>query len=919
MTDILLQLRSNKPGASTLTLVNGSTATGYRMLTQPAWGNAAWDIVYSGPRGTQGARAVGGTPLQRGVAFAIRVEGASKDTLVSALSALQVVCDEMRRYGGRITWRSRNESYRQHFDVLAGSATVKEWTRTAEHTNLLDVVVEAVCAPYLLGDPMGWRDTFDDAATLTDNYTVTGASSLSVLGGKLGPSGSNPITATFTAYGYQLRDAQVTLKVETAGGVTSAQWHVTMAGGSIAFALSAADNTLGVRVNGSAAATAAYTPLASTRYWLRGRRVGRRLTAELFTSEPTPNATPAATVSYVLTADEDALYPAGLAGFKVTAFSTSERYDDFTIEPFTFAGLTLPDAFRLGESIPGDAPALVDVNVTPSGGSAAPAFGMLGWTERPAIANLCPNGDFEDDVDGWSVAAVSGVTGAATSITRTTTASRVKYGSAAAAIVCPATANTGATYFLPYRFKAGRRYTLVIWAYGSAMTASRVRLGVSGDIASSSALALETQTFADTPNSAGHVRTVTWTPAADTDGAYACIEITAATATTIYIDAVSVFEARDTTLSATLTAAATTASVRRVPDDWPEAPFMALIDREVVQVSSISGTTLTIVRGIEGGLGTAGISGSSYAAGTTVIPLPQLRGHFEGKGAPPVFGFIDAGGADSSNLYTWALTSSGSYRLGNYLYASGLSGAGSAAADWLIDPNLLQPDDYTQGEVAVEVWARMVLHSGLTAPTAILAAAPETATVSSGVLANSFGQVRYSEEHGSTGRAPTKPSSGEAVRMVRLGTLRLPTDRTRPIRWRLQVRLTWTAATAATAGIDYLVVAPARQRAASPTYKALGSSYPKFVSSTSETTKTVRSDLSAVVGKPASAGVGQPDHGLGGALIELPVPCSDAFLKLSSLVPDDPTSDTTTEQLAHTAVVRFDVTPRYMLARGSDT
>jgi hypothetical protein len=38
-------------------------------------------------------------------------------------------------------------------------------------------------------------------------------------------------------------------------------------------------------------------------------------------------------------------------------------------------------------------------------------------------------------------------------------------------------------------------------------------------------------------------------------------------------------------------------------------------------------------------------------------------------------------------------------------------------------------------------------------------------------------------------------------------------------------------------------------------------------------------------------------------------------VKLSSLVPDDPTSDATSEQLAHTATVHVAVTPRWQLLR----
>ena len=63
----------------------------------------------------------------------------------------------------------------------------------------------------------------------------------------------------------------------------------------------------------------------------------------------------------------------------------------------------------------------------------------------------------------------------------------------------------------------------------------------------------------------------------------------------------------------------------------------------------------------------------------------------------------------------------------------------------------------------------------------------------------------------------------------------------------------------------------------------------------------------------ASAGT---DSGLGGSLIEIPAGTTEFFVKLSSLVPDDPTPDTTSEQLSHTGVTgAFEITPRYWIVK----
>ncbi len=157
------------------------------------------------------------------------------------------------------------------------------------------------------------------------------------------------------------------------------------------------------------------------------------------------------------------------------------------------------------------------------------------------------------------------------------------------------------------------------------------------------------------------------------------------------------------------------------------------------------------------------------------------------------------------------------------------------------------------------------------------------------------------------------PASGTRFRAVKLGTMVLPVDVVEPLRYHLVVAASWAAGSSGQFGLDYLWMVPARQRALSPSSKPNDATYPAFVSSTTATRKTIRHDLSGRV----SQDVGNPgrDCGLGGSLIEFPPGDVDLLVKLSSLVPDDPTPDSTTEQLAHTSTsgtVR--VTPRVWLA-----
>src|SRR5690606_7601044 len=118
-----------------------------------------------------------------------------------------------------------------------------------------------------------------------------------------------------------------------------------------------------------------------------------------------------------------------------------------------------------------------------------------------------------------------------------------------------------------------------------------------------------------------------------------------------------------------------------------------------------------------------------------------------------------------------------------------------------------------------------------------------------------------------------------------------------------------------TFGVDDLYVVGAAARAAGPTGRALDAAYPKFVASTSQTTKTVRSDLSGLAASPPSPGF--PDSGLGGSLIELPPGPVDSLLLLSSLVPDDPSSSTSSEQEEYTASTHLSVWPTTRFVRGA--
>jgi hypothetical protein len=295
-------------------------------------------------------------------------------------------------------------------------------------------------------------------------------------------------------------------------------------------------------------------------------------------------------------------------------------------------------------------------------------------------------------------------------------------------------------------------------------------------------------------------------------------------------------------------------------------------------------------------------------SGGSAAPIWALIGWSKRPGTPlsgsvAPFGVIEA--ETGTSLIGWASTADANARGGNVLQIT-TSGAGTARAVFSVDPSVMLADAFTD-ETLVEVWARIKITSTVVSPRLIL-----SSTSTSGV---SFGWQQYSNEFGTYGKTITVPGSGTVYRFVRLGTLTLPVDAVQPLKRSVIVDGSWAAGSAGAFGIDYLVMVPARQRAASVSGKPNDDHFPDFIASTASTTKTIRSDLSGRVA--AASSNPSPDSGLGGSMIELPPGNCDLVVKLSSLAADDPTIDSTTEQLSHTVTGSVRVIPRTWLARSS--
>jgi hypothetical protein len=295
------------------------------------------------------------------------------------------------------------------------------------------------------------------------------------------------------------------------------------------------------------------------------------------------------------------------------------------------------------------------------------------------------------------------------------------------------------------------------------------------------------------------------------------------------------------------------------------------------------------------------------AAGTT--PPWALLAYGRKTGANPPFGILE--GEAAANITGWTDDVAEAGARGGLLLSGTITTALAATkaytASWVVNPaDLEAPDPFAPGDLQVEVWARVRLASTLVSPALVASVRPDSALT--------LGSASYTAEFGRLGRTLVLPSSGTVYRFVRLGSLTLSFDPQAPAALLLWIAGSLAVGSTGTFGLDYLMLVPARARSLSPTGKALGSSYPRFLPVTaSARQKQVREDLSGVVSAPPAAGF--RDHGLGGSAPALPPGSSSMLVKLSSLVPDDPTVSADTETLVHSATVKVSPAPRYFLAR----
>lgn len=746
---------------------------GYVPLQGVDWGDVDREVEYSGARGGLGRVVASESISDRVVTIPVRVTGSSKDNLAVLVSSLVDVVEAIRKHGGRIVRKASGQSVRQYLRVTGAASFRAQWGqhRRFEVLNRLEGVLTFTCAPYAEGDPMDWVDDFSLNTYGDGRYTVPVGNSGSLIangGGTITSTSASETQLVHSYTGWRTVDRLQIVKFQAVSSIAGGEqigivfrwrdvnnylagiWSTT--GFTLRKVIGGVTTTTAVTVTGAPAWAASGRYLFAVYSW------GDRITfaAKVDDTGDTTAvsaATPllgASTGSVTLTGTDARNHSkaAGLGGFMLNFLGgLNGQVSWYSEQPFSAVNRLNPGEHHWYDPIPGDMPAACDLHLANTNASTGSVnIVSAGWSPSRLPHNRVgrPNaygGATGSASGGWRVAGGSGVVSAATSLTTETSATNgwaIHRGDTYGLLTCPATAGSGAAYQLPFNIADGERWVAVVWLAGNVSTTAKVTLGSAANNVTSGAASL-------TSSGSPVFHTCVLTGA--TTNPELGVEITAATATQVYISNPMVFRGRWGNLSAAINSTVTTMTLDAYPTDWPEsAPFDVIVGSEYMTVTAVSGATLTVVRGVEG------TGGSSHSAGDSAYLLPSynqrcgIGGHQVGaivgawEGHPTVS--TDANG----NRYLPVPSGSGSSGGGARFDTSNAAAAGSS------------------GAVEVDVWACVKPDAAAVAPT-IRCFASDSYT----------GGVVASPEYGDLWvPIPPNPWVSTDPVVMRVGTLSLP-------------------------------------------------------------------------------------------------------------------------------------------------
>jgi len=554
---IWLSIDSNKRNSDELVIFNGGSNTGFVARAGGDWGSIDNAAIWSGSIDTEGATKVGERTENRIITLPITVVGEGTSQSVSdRWQELANKVTEIRAYKGTVRFRPSTATYGVTFEIEHVQLAGNYWGKTNELGGYREVNLVLTCKPYALMDPMDLSDDFSvdtfgtagkynnggcdwtaDAGALTNvtagSYMLDAAANLStenrfIHTGAAHEYGDVEVTSWFREDGSIAIDTKFGIIIKRIDANNYLEASITWQGAGPSTTMRIDKVVAGVRTN---LTNTAFVPSTLNGVSaLVGRIENNVVHFEFWNTYPHPTTSATQTITpHVLSTADAALFGKdvqGRCGITLLPKNSTVSASRFSVKAYTYKGIAgYPDEIKLCGEIPGNTNALVDVSYVPK--SADNTYMLMAWNDRPVPHNFVPQ---NAGSDAWSVAGVTGVISAATSIT--TTASSYS-GAEAWSVVCPATTDTGVAITMNRRFKKGITYTARCYAKSAGSTLARIKLGVSGDIATGTSAAL-TSGFV--------LYEVSWTPSSDAYGAYCAFGIAAATATTFIIDQVEVFE-----------------------------------------------------------------------------------------------------------------------------------------------------------------------------------------------------------------------------------------------------------------------------------------------------------------------------------------------------------------------------------------
>jgi hypothetical protein len=844
-------------GGEEFVLVDGPPYRPWTLVSQD-WGNPVWEHEFSGPRGTQGARPAQGRLGNRTVRLALRLYGTSATDRDTRLSELAVVMGQLRRHGGYITRRAHGQTYRQHLEVLTTPGEqLPEWDRATDLRWTSAPILEFVCAPYAEGDPMAWTQPFTTEADLATVEVVDGPGELSIAthttnGDHLDVGSSSQVILLDNLRGYEYGDVRIDALMQ--GDQSSSDQRA-----GVVLRYVDADNWLAV-LGGNTGSNGYFQIVACV--------AGSESVLATDNIDLNPGSGPDTTFAFLGWVSGWIEGNTVTGSYRIRAGYEPSPYNEYGVSNATVtATLTTAQAAVLGAGVTSKVGVLFDL-VHGLGGFAGGLYELrvqpyfYGGAGRPTLANMPLLGPIPGDAPALTEVAVT----------------------------------TPAANTQPARF------ALIGWAQRAS---SRNRCW----------------------NGSGNVNTDGWSASA----------VTGVTAAATSVSGAGTIKSGRGGLALVSTTTDTSGVSFRMYDRFRKGiTYRAScyvyqagnIELCLGRSGDLAVSTPTTFTGNEwipvevewtptadytdayvavrvNGTGGEQPAFDEVMVVDTSIGEPTIASQQQGRGSHPVLGVIAAQGHEQETGTTD--TTVATALIGTAEVAS-VSGAGSLALSYIIDPALTAADDYTQDELELEVWARINLDDDLVG----LRGAVWVNPVEAAYNADTLGARRAAHLWGTTGRPITRPSTTDCWRLVRLGVVPVRVERDYPEPVRLTVSFTWATGSTDSLQVDYLVVCPYRSRCLSPTAVSYDDGgYPEFISThADEVTKVVRPDLSAVVQAPP-ARTRYPDHGLGGSLLELPPGDVDLLVVLSDLVPDDPDTNDDTALASLSAAIAVSPTPRW--------